>query len=356
MLMTDAATAAGTRRRGQSNGATFWHTTYIGANRFYPEGGQPPAPDLLYPMAFLVEQDPGAMVVGHFHQSDQFQVFTRGAGRLGTHDVTPVTVHFTGAFSPYGPIRAAAEGLHYFTLRNGWDPGARYMPGARRDLPRPRRHREAAAGPLGSAGDAPVLGREADGLGAWHWRLEAGDSREGPDPAQGAGQFWLVLDGLLAYGERRFGARSCLFVGPDEPALAVVAGTDGLGILAMQFPAGTAMRPLDGLRVVALEHAVAGPLCTRHLADFGAEVLKIERPGEGDFARAYDGYVRGLSSFVVWLNRGKRSLTLDLKHARAGELLDRLLAAPTCWCRISRPGRRPGWGWATPRWRRAIRG
>ena len=85
------------------------------------------------------------------------------------------------------------------------------------------------------------------------------------------------------------------------------------------------MRPLEGLRVVALEHAVAAPLCTRHLADLGAEVIKIERPDEGDFARGYDSFVCGISSFVVWLNRGKRSVTLDLKHHAAREVLDRLI-------------------------------
>ena len=72
--------------------------------------------------------------------------------------------------------------------------------------------------------------------------------------------------------------------------------------------------PLAGVRVLALEQAVAGPLCTRHLADLGADVVKIERPGGGDFARRYDTAVKGLSSYFVWLNRGKRSLTLDMKH------------------------------------------
>jgi len=83
--------------------------------------------------------------------------------------------------------------------------------------------------------------------------------------------------------------------------------------------------PLEGMRVVALEHAVAAPLCTRHLADLGADVIKIERPGEGDFARGYDRFVRGISSFVVWLNRGKRSVTLDLKHQAARAVLERLI-------------------------------
>ena len=84
--------------------------------------------------------------------------------------------------------------------------------------------------------------------------------------------------------------------------------------------------PLSGITVLALEQAVAGPLCTRHLGDMGARVLKIERPGSGDFARTYDTTVHGLSSYFVWLNRGKESITLDLKHAEAKQVLSRLVA------------------------------
>ena len=86
------------------------------------------------------------------------------------------------------------------------------------------------------------------------------------------------------------------------------------------------MRPLEGMRVVALEHAVAAPICTRHLADLGASVVKLERPGAGDFARGYDAAAFGQSTNFVWLNRGKQSITLDVKHQRAGEVLDRLVA------------------------------
>jgi len=85
------------------------------------------------------------------------------------------------------------------------------------------------------------------------------------------------------------------------------------------------LRPLDGLTVVTLEHAIAAPFCTRQLADLGARVIKVERPGSGDFARAYDERVKGMASHFVWCNRSKESLTLDVKHAEAGKVLDRLL-------------------------------
>jgi len=84
-------------------------------------------------------------------------------------------------------------------------------------------------------------------------------------------------------------------------------------------------RPLDGITVVALEQAVAAPFATRQLADLGARVIKIERPGVGDFARDYDQTVKGQSAYFVWLNRSKESLTLDVKHARAAEILKRLI-------------------------------
>ncbi|MEX3822374.1 CaiB/BaiF CoA transferase family protein, partial [Paraburkholderia sp. BR14262] len=86
------------------------------------------------------------------------------------------------------------------------------------------------------------------------------------------------------------------------------------------------MRPLDGIKVVTLEHAIAAPFCTRQLADLGARVIKIERPGVGDFARGYDERVHGLASHFVWTNRSKESLSLDVKHKEAAPILDALLA------------------------------
>nr|WP_316641975.1 CaiB/BaiF CoA-transferase family protein [uncultured Roseateles sp.] len=85
------------------------------------------------------------------------------------------------------------------------------------------------------------------------------------------------------------------------------------------------MQPLKGLTVVTLEHAIAAPFATRQLADLGARVIKIERPGGGDFARGYDSRVRGLASHFVWTNRSKESLTLDVKHPEAAKVLERLV-------------------------------
>ncbi|MDN3235614.1 CaiB/BaiF CoA-transferase family protein [Pseudomonas sp. WAC2] len=85
-------------------------------------------------------------------------------------------------------------------------------------------------------------------------------------------------------------------------------------------------RPLDGVTVVSLEHAIAAPFCTRQLADMGARVIKVERPGVGDFARGYDTRTNGLASHFVWTNRSKESLSLDLKAEGASQVLEALLA------------------------------
>ena len=98
------------------------------------------------------------------------------------------------------------------------------------------------------------------------------------------------------------------------------------------------MGALDGITVVALEQAVAAPFATRQLADLGARVIKIERPGSGDFARAYDTAVHGMSSHFVWLNRSKQSLTLDLKRPEAAAALRRLIARADVFVQNLAPG------------------
>jgi hypothetical protein len=217
------------RQRASSNGTGFWLTTYIGANRYSAGGNAPPPPGDVYPMAFLVEQDANAVVGAHYHQADQFQVIVGGSGRLGRHDVGTTDVHFAGAWSPYGPLSSGVAGLEYFTLRNGWDPGARYMefPDNRAALRLlPRRHREA----VGETAPA------ADGLSARRLRLGPGESVTGAEPSGGAGQFWLVLAGSMTCQGTVLPARSCVFVFPEEARFTAAPGPDGLDVLAMQFP------------------------------------------------------------------------------------------------------------------------
>ena len=112
--------------------------------------------------------------------------------------------------------------------------------------------------------------------------------------------------------------------------------------------------PLSGIVVIALEQAVAVPFATRQLADLGARVIKIERPGTGDFARAYDTTVRGLASHFVWLNRGKESLTLDLKRDEARDVLARLLGRADVFVQNLAPGAADRLGLGTPQLRGAY--
>ena len=97
-------------------------------------------------------------------------------------------------------------------------------------------------------------------------------------------------------------------------------------------------RPLDGITVISLEHAIAAPFCTRQLADLGARVIKVERPGVGDFARAYDQRVDGMASHFVWVNRSKESLTLDLKQPAALAVLKQLLGSADVLVQNLAPG------------------
>jgi itaconate CoA-transferase len=98
------------------------------------------------------------------------------------------------------------------------------------------------------------------------------------------------------------------------------------------------MLPLEGITVVALEQAVAAPFATRQLADLGARVIKIERTGSGDFARGYDSTVNGLASYFVWLNRGKESLTLDVKQPEGESILSKLLSSADVFIHNLAPG------------------
>lgn len=251
MIVTaDSEQARQTQRRRTANG---WHTTFIGENRLTRDA-QAPEPDraTLFPMAFLVEKEPGAVVQPHFHRADQYQVVVSGGGRLGRHALEGVEVHYTDAYSAYGPIVAAEHGIAWFTLRNAWDPGARYMTSARAELRAARaedyRHREAVAGAIHPMSDAelaavaevtchPVLGPGPDGLATWHCKLPPSAELIGPDPSQGGGQFWIVLAGRLSTGgSPPLPPRSCAFVAPDDAALLVQTGAAGAEALCLQFP------------------------------------------------------------------------------------------------------------------------
>ncbi|WP_410625885.1 CaiB/BaiF CoA transferase family protein [Amycolatopsis sp. cmx-8-4] len=113
--------------------------------------------------------------------------------------------------------------------------------------------------------------------------------------------------------------------------------TETPGLMTAATEQDTAASPLDGIRVVALEHAVAAPLCSRHLADLGADVVKVEPPA-GDLARHYDSVVNGQATYFVWANRGKRSVVLDLKSVAGKKTFEQLLGSADVFVHNLGPG------------------
>jgi hypothetical protein len=248
MILT--ADAEAVRRTNRRQTPTGWNTAFIGTNRYTIQPGEaPPAEDALHPVAFLVEKGPGGITKPHFHRADQYQVVVGGSGKLGLHDTGSVAVHYTDAYSAYGPIVAAGEGIVWFTLRNAWDPGAKYMPDNRVELRASRdrhTHWEMTTDPVPPLDAATLAGVTENGetqiiegehgLATWRYRLPPGAILTGRDPATGGGQFWLVLAGTAAAGESGYlGMDSCFFVGPEDGAFTASAGPGGAELLCLQF-------------------------------------------------------------------------------------------------------------------------
>ena len=252
ILTADSDSASRTNKRRANEG---WNTLFIGANRFSQKPDDPtPSPETLFPVAFLVEKEPGSIVRSHFHQAEQFQIVVGGSGKFGVHEVDGIVVHYTGPYTPYGPLVASEQGMDWFTLRNAWDPGARYMPAERIGLREGRArypHREATAevhqvftdtelSGLTTNTEEVVIAPADDGVAAWRYRLVPGGKLTGPQPGMGGGQFWVILSGSMTATENQLlPEKSCVFVPPEDAALAPVAGPLGAEILCMQF----AVRP-----------------------------------------------------------------------------------------------------------------
>lgn len=247
------------RHRGSAHGLSpegtpgNWVTGYMGRELRDPNNpvANPvvPHPDQIYPMAFLVEQDANASLCAHFHVADQFQLIVAGGGLLAVTPLETVTFQFVSPYSSYGPIVAGPEGIHYITLRNRYDRGARHLPEKRHELPpRPRDYRQVIGGPLhpltppalAATTDiyrAEPVPMESDGLAAWHYRLPPNKTLTGPNPSQGDGQHWVVLGGSLDQGGKASLERnSCIFVSQEEAPYQIKAGPGGLEILALQYP------------------------------------------------------------------------------------------------------------------------
>jgi hypothetical protein len=231
MIAVSMSEAAERRiRRGHPNGTGYFRSPFVNDdNSGQVEGAT----------CYLIEQDPNTVIKAHFHQANQFQVVVAGGGRLGKRDVAPILVHYTDAYTPYGPINAGDDGLHYFTLRDGFDPGARFLPEQAAELIRQRgRHlvSTALAEEHAGADQIEVIAGQGDGLEARLIRVKPDETITGPDPAAGGGQFWLIVAGEIVNEERRLGSYSCIHVSSGDRPLAITGAGERAQVIVMQFP------------------------------------------------------------------------------------------------------------------------
>jgi hypothetical protein len=255
MLVAAVADALRTRVRDEAGRARFFRTSFIGSDAgamgvAVRRPAVPAESASAYPVAYRIELDPGSDLDVHFHHANQFQIFLAGAGHLGRHAVQAVTVHYAGAWTAYGPIRPGPGGLSFMTLRDAWDPGARFLPEHKDALRLARQpRREALAAPLPGIGteriagprDARLLGSDTDTMGAWVLERPPGAPVEPPAAAALAasgGGFWLVLDGALQLDGRPapLPALSCLHLDADDAPPAARAAPGGLRLLLLRFP------------------------------------------------------------------------------------------------------------------------
>lgn len=224
--------------------------TYMGTNKALLGDAQPaPAASRAHgpsPNAYLVCQEPGAVLHPHFHQADQFQVFVAGAGRIGTHAVAAVTLHWAAAHSPYGPVVAGPEGLQYLTLRRQSDPGAQWMPDQAERLRsiRGRVHRthsserfDAHAGLLHAGEPCRVTSVVQDSRAA-AWVVDLGPGACWQQDAA-ADSFVYLLAGTAETHGTALVPEACLFASRDEGAIRLSAGPSGARALLAQFLAHT---------------------------------------------------------------------------------------------------------------------
>ncbi|MGD9806608.1 MAG: hypothetical protein AB7E81_10855 [Hyphomicrobiaceae bacterium] len=247
LIVTSRAEAAARARTVHVNGRDYTIDEYVGTapkKGMYVEGNE--ANDDGRPQGFLVHQPPNATTPAHFHEPNQFQVFVFGKGRMGAAPTSPLTVQYANGHTPYGPIVAGEEGVQYFTLRQRWDPGAKYVPAAMPLLKKGNQRTRIKSGihvaeveerkARTEAAIETIMKEEADGLAAWIWRLGPGGTDRLPEPSKGGGQYLIVTGGDLKSDGQLLDRLSTIYVTPEEPAFGIEAGPEGLDLLVLQFP------------------------------------------------------------------------------------------------------------------------
>ncbi len=197
------------------------------------------------PQVYLVEFPVAhGTIRPHFHKTNQFQVVVRGGGRLGKHPLSPVAVHYTDAFTPYGPIVTDDDGIAFFTIRAEGDTGSEYMPESRDKLERKAGrglawHVAPTSGPPTATAVQPVEPPYADGLSVAVASVAPGD-RLDLQPHD-AGRICILIGGSVTEQDGPLPLFSCRSVSPGE-TLAVAAEADGASVLVLDFPRGASAR------------------------------------------------------------------------------------------------------------------
>jgi hypothetical protein len=216
--------------------------TRIALKTTWLEEGRDPS---LSPNVFLVDMPADSTLDVHFHRENQFQLFIAGEGSIGPHAIRPITVHYAGAYTGYGPLAAGPSGISYFTIRPVFDTGAFYMPGARGDLVRgPKRSLTSepvapftadALRALQSPQALDLISLQPDRIAARLLRLPPRATHVDLDPAGSGGQFLVVTVGSIMHDGRKLSRLDLLFVSDDEPAFALTAGDDGAEVILLQL-------------------------------------------------------------------------------------------------------------------------
>ena len=213
---------------------------------FKAEWLETPENPTLSPTAFLVEQPPNTTLVPHFHKNNQFQLFVDGSGTIGRHPIGPVTVHYAGAFTGYGPLVSGSNGIKYFTMRPVCESGMHTVEHHRADLkPGPRRH--ASSAPFTTLGSQLLSGLTRvqehvllelaeDGLGSIAYSLPPGEILHSTCQPICAGQFLTVVSGSLQMEGQVLKKWEPVFLTPDETSTIMQGGAGGAQVISMHVP------------------------------------------------------------------------------------------------------------------------
>ncbi len=226
------------KERALANGHFAWRTDFI---------ERPDDKSIDTPMAFLAEGSPGRLLRTHFHVVDQFQVIYNGSGTLGKHQLDFGAVHFSRAYTPYGPISYSKdEGLGFITLRAHRDPGAQSLPDNRAVLDQvPNRKPwqvtaipdfNLATGESGVAMKALEGLKDDRNLFGFSVKMKAGAKAYAPDPSKGDGQYILVMKGSILHEGKLKKELAIIWVAKNEGPFELVAGPEGLEGLILNFP------------------------------------------------------------------------------------------------------------------------